>query len=34
MKKVSQGTVMAIQLHKISLAEQGRLVAELDGLQI
>lgn len=34
MKKISQGTVMAIPFPKVSLQEQQRIVAELDGLQI
>lgn len=33
MKKISQGTVMAIPIPKLSLQEQQRIVAELDALQ-
>jgi len=33
MKKISQGTVMAIPFPKASLREQQQIVAELDGLQ-
>jgi type I restriction enzyme S subunit len=34
MKKISQGTVMAIPFPKVSLQEQQQIVAELEGLQI
>jgi type I restriction enzyme M protein len=33
MKKISQGTVMAIPFPRVPLQEQQRIVAELDGLQ-
>ncbi len=34
MKKISQGTVMAIPFPKVSLQKQQQIVAELDGLQV